>query len=1152
MAIKRSFVTFALGLALAVVLLWVLGGAPFHHVYAANLLVTTFDDELNGGGDCSLREAVQAANTNTAVGGCLAGDGIDTILLGSGTYVLTIAGSGEDGNASGDLDVTYALTIAGLGPAQTIVDGGGLDRVLDVRPGVATIVISGVTILNGSVSDNGGGIYNSDARLTLINTVVLSNTAVGGGGVYVMTGTVELIDSQVLSNTALSAGGGVYLAESSAMLTQTGTSAIAANGAQDGGGIYVQASSVLLDGGQIAHNTASFDGGGVYVDVGQLTLTSGQIAHNVATDDGGGVYVGLGQATLEGGQVLSNTALDVGGGVHVENGLAAVSGTQVVSNFAPFGGGVFVDQGQVTVSGGEVSSNTAVYGGGGLCIYGGSAAIDGGLIVSNTAWAGGGLFVYDAPVTVSGGEIRSNSAITCGGGVFLALPTSAFTQTGVSTISLNVADSGGGVCALDGTTVLSGGLVLSNTAYTSGGGVFVYSSTARLQISGTQVLSNTAGDDGGGVYVYWGSATIDGGHIAHNQADHFGGGLCVRQGTATLVGGQVQDNEAYVGGGLFLALDSVTMSGTRILSNTAGLRGGGVFMASGAAVLDRAQVEHNRAPHDWGGGICVQAGTAELSACQVSSNSAHDGGGISVFGGSVTVSAGQVTSNTALHDGGGFLIIDGALALVNCTVSGNRANNGGALYVSLGPYITATTVVLTHTTVASNTASSRGGGIDGGWISPPLLHNTLLAHNVPANCDGTVASNGHNLSDDGSCTLSPSDISGVWARIGPLTEDGGALVHPLLPDSPAIDAGRCVAGITTDQRGQPRPNPVSPFCDIGAYEANDAGSADLLIAKVVTPTEIAPGAPITYVLTFTNAGAGGATGVFVTDVVPVSVTVHGVISSGVAITEAGPGYAWQVQNLLRGQGGVITITGALTMGVPASMLTNTASITTTTTDDLPGNNHSQAQVTVLNVAPAAGNLVETTTEAVELYGTLPAFDANGDELLFGVLVDPITGSVIVSDSGTGAFVYTPFEGWAGTDQFTFVVTDSGGLTDTGTVVVHVIGQQSPTISDIPDQTTLVGTPTGPIAFTVSDPDTPADALSLWAGSSDTALVPVSAIALGGSGADRTVAITPTVGLTGTATITIHVFDGERSDSDSFILTVEPYCIYVPVALRNHP
>jgi CSLREA domain-containing protein len=43
---------------------------------AASIVVTTTDDELNSDGDCSLREAVQSANTNAAVDACTASIGI--------------------------------------------------------------------------------------------------------------------------------------------------------------------------------------------------------------------------------------------------------------------------------------------------------------------------------------------------------------------------------------------------------------------------------------------------------------------------------------------------------------------------------------------------------------------------------------------------------------------------------------------------------------------------------------------------------------------------------------------------------------------------------------------------------------------------------------------------------------------------------------------------------------------------------------------------------------------------------------------------------------------------------------------------------------------------------------------------------------------
>jgi hypothetical protein len=93
-----------------------------------------------------------------------------------------------------------------------------------------------------------------------------------------------------------------------------------------------------------------------------------------------------------------------------------------------------------------------------------------------------------------------------------------------------------------------------------------------------------------------------------------------------------------------------------------------------------------------------------------------------------------------------------------------------------------------------------------------------------------------------------------------------------------------------------------------------------------------------------------------------------------------------------------------------------------------------------------------------------------------------------------------------------------------TVTVNNI---APTLSDIADQSTNEDTSTGPIAFTVGDAGTPAGNLTVTGSSSNTTLVPNSNISFGGSGANRTLTVTPAAGQTGTATITlVHPLDLE--------------------------
>ena len=98
---------------------------------------------------------------------------------------------------------------------------------------------------------------------------------------------------------------------------------------------------------------------------------------------------------------------------------------------------------------------------------------------------------------------------------------------------------------------------------------------------------------------------------------------------------------------------------------------------------------------------------------------------------------------------------------------------------------------------------------------------------------------------------------------------------------------------------------------------------------------------------------------------------------------------------------------------------------------------------------------------------------------------------------------------------------------------------APTISDIPDQTIDEDTSTGDLSFTVGDVETTLDYLTITAASSNTTLVPSGNISLDGSGANRTINITPAANQNGTATITVSVNDGNVTTSDTFLLTVNP-------------
>ncbi|WP_239465908.1 choice-of-anchor C family protein [Gemmata sp. SH-PL17] len=114
------------------------------------------------------------------------------------------------------------------------------------------------------------------------------------------------------------------------------------------------------------------------------------------------------------------------------------------------------------------------------------------------------------------------------------------------------------------------------------------------------------------------------------------------------------------------------------------------------------------------------------------------------------------------------------------------------------------------------------------------------------------------------------------------------------------------------------------------------------------------------------------------------------------------------------------------------------------------------------------------------------------------------------------------------------------VTNGGSNPSPVLTNAPPTISAVAAQHTTTGAATGPIAFRVDDHETPPARLRVRASSSNPALVPDDGIVFGGSGADRTVALAPVAGVTGTARVTLWVTDeGGLTASTEFELSVTP-------------
>jgi len=239
---------------------------------AADITVTTTDDPLAAGSQCSLRQAIAAANADAAVAGCSAGSGADVIHVPASTqpYKLLLPLGAQPDPLEGDLDITTSLTIAGAGRSQTVLDGNGIDRVLETGATAASVTVKNLTITGGRAPS---GLAGADG------------TDFGGGNGLEVNGEY---------GGAGAPGGAILAAGSTLTLDNVVVSGNAAGDGGDGGN-GAQAGNFYLDPAFGGPGGAGGDGGAIRTSR-ELVITSSLIADNAAGDgaDGGhgGTIVG--------------------------------------------------------------------------------------------------------------------------------------------------------------------------------------------------------------------------------------------------------------------------------------------------------------------------------------------------------------------------------------------------------------------------------------------------------------------------------------------------------------------------------------------------------------------------------------------------------------------------------------------------------------------------------------------------------------------------------------------------------------------------------------------------------------------------------------------------------------------------------------------
>ncbi|MCG2590593.1 BspA family leucine-rich repeat surface protein, partial [Rhodohalobacter sulfatireducens] len=297
-------------------------------VVSAQIEVTRTDDPTpdgcNSGTDCSLREAIIAAND--------VGSGTATIqLTGGQTYTLSRVNSdtSTDSDAttadeeSGSLKILNndaAVRIEVVGSGLATIDADEIDRVFILYPGT-DVEIDEIEITGGKPAGSsiaGGIMVLKNENLMITNSTITGNSAGDGnsfgGGIWIEGSTVTITESTISNNVAGFQGGGLRIIRYN----------------EEDGTIN---SDVTIENSIITNNDGGQWSGGFHIEHSDATITESTISDNQSTAFGGGFRISSGNVTIDRSTINGNTG-GLGGGMDIDGGEVLIINSTISSNQA--------------------------------------------------------------------------------------------------------------------------------------------------------------------------------------------------------------------------------------------------------------------------------------------------------------------------------------------------------------------------------------------------------------------------------------------------------------------------------------------------------------------------------------------------------------------------------------------------------------------------------------------------------------------------------------------------------------------------------------------------------------------------------------------------------------------------------------------------
>ena len=273
---------------------------------ATDLVVDNLDDDGPG----SLRQAIELANDSPSPGVIQ----FEASLNGVLTLLSPLP------------TITVNLDIVGPGAQQVSISGNQIHQIVGIDAD-ATVMLSGLSLINGSADLGGGAVVNEGTltisecilsgnesefgaggaidnfagELVILSSTLTGNIANSGGALANFNGSVEIFDSTISDNLAL-LGGGIDNAGQLSIVRST----ISGNSADLGGGIE-NAGELNVSNSTLAENFADFDGGGIDNFGGSVSLLHVTIAFNQAADSGSAIWNGNEGAVLSKHSIIAGS-----------------------------------------------------------------------------------------------------------------------------------------------------------------------------------------------------------------------------------------------------------------------------------------------------------------------------------------------------------------------------------------------------------------------------------------------------------------------------------------------------------------------------------------------------------------------------------------------------------------------------------------------------------------------------------------------------------------------------------------------------------------------------------------------------------------------------------------------------------------------------